>query len=86
MSYSYADLRAKSDDEIIAEHDAMATSTVVGTKYFLEELSRRSFERATEAALQEARAARKLAVVNMIVAIVSTVIAVTAIVVSVLVA
>jgi hypothetical protein len=37
------------DDDLIAEHDQRARNTVVGTDYYVEELDRRSRERATEA-------------------------------------
>jgi hypothetical protein len=53
--------RAMSDDEIRAEYDKTAGQTSVGLNYWTDELSRRTFERATAAALEEARAARSLA-------------------------
>jgi hypothetical protein len=49
MSRSIRALREMTDDDLIAEHDQHATNTVVGTDYYVEELDRRSRERATEA-------------------------------------
>lgn len=50
MARSIAALRAAPDDELIREHDALASSTVTGTQYFLDELNRRANERAQVAA------------------------------------
>jgi hypothetical protein len=49
MSRSISDLRALTDDQLIKEHDSHAVNTIVGTDYYVEELDRRSRERATEA-------------------------------------
>ena len=45
MVYSIKQLRALSDEELIQEHDKKALNTVAGTKYYMEELDRRSRER-----------------------------------------
>ncbi|PYP49448.1 MAG: hypothetical protein DMD45_14505 [Gemmatimonadetes bacterium] len=45
MAYSYAELQRLSDDELVRAHDEAAKTTVIGVSYFLEELSRRRFER-----------------------------------------
>jgi hypothetical protein len=80
---SYADVLAMSDDDLIATHDQVAQHTAVGLSFYRDELNRRAHERATEAALEEARAARKLAVVNMWVAIVAVVVTVATVIVQV---
>jgi hypothetical protein len=49
MSRSISALRAMTDDQLIEEHDGHAVNTIVGTDYYVEELERRSRERATEA-------------------------------------
>ncbi|MFD2341353.1 hypothetical protein FGG90_07555 [Clavibacter tessellarius] len=49
MSRSISALRAMTDEQLIKEHDEHTTHTVVGTGYYVEELDRRSRERATEA-------------------------------------
>ena len=41
----WADLQKLSDDELIAEHDELAKSTVVGTQYHLDELRYRRQKR-----------------------------------------
>jgi hypothetical protein len=75
VSYSIADLRAMSDEQLIGEHDEVARTTSMGTAYFVDELERRSRERSTAASNRLARA-------SFILSIVSTLIAVVAIVVS----
>ncbi|CRK59193.1 hypothetical protein [Alloactinosynnema sp. L-07] len=61
------------DEEVIARYNEQTTHTVIGTGFWLDEMTRRSFRRATEAALEEAAAARRLAKINMWVAIVAIV-------------
>lgn len=46
MAYSIEALRALSDDHLIAEHDEKAKFTNVGTDYYMDELDRRSRDRA----------------------------------------
>ena len=41
MAKTIVKLRELSESELIAQHDRAASSTVVGTKYFLDELNRR---------------------------------------------
>jgi hypothetical protein len=70
------ELQALTDEEIAEKYDSAAERTVVGTDFYLDELNRREFRRASEAALAEARAARKLAQVNALVAFIAAVSAV----------
>jgi hypothetical protein len=49
MIRSIKALRAMTDENLIAEHDKHAERTVDSTSYYVEELDRRSRERATEA-------------------------------------
>lgn len=86
MAPTLKQLRKMSDEEIEQAHDSLSERTILGVSYFLDELSRRAFERASAAALEEARAARKLAIVNGVVAVVAVVVAVAAIVTQVVMA
>lgn len=52
MTYKLQDLRAASDEELIALHDALAEHTVPGAKYYLDELARRDQERANATMLR----------------------------------
>jgi hypothetical protein len=45
-----AELRRTSDEDLILEHDELAGVTSVGTAYYMDELERRSRDRATRAA------------------------------------
>ncbi len=51
MSLALKELRAKSDEEIIALHDNLAQSTSEGVNFYLNELTRRDQSRQTEAML-----------------------------------
>ncbi|MGA6128822.1 MULTISPECIES: hypothetical protein [unclassified Microbacterium] len=66
-------LRAASDEELIAEHDRHAKHTSVGTGYYMEELDRRSRERSTEAANRLAAESHRLAKQSQRLAVASTV-------------
>jgi CHASE3 domain sensor protein len=59
---------------------AHAVTTSVGTAYYVDELERRSRERATEAANRLSRAAFWLGVVNAVLALAAAVVAVAALV------
>ncbi|WP_044574675.1 hypothetical protein [Saccharopolyspora spinosa] len=72
-----------SDADIEALYDNISETTVVGLNYYADELNRRAYERAAFAALAEAKASRRLAVWNMVVALVAVVVAVVAIFVQV---
>jgi len=61
-------LRSMTDEQVVEAHDGVAPNTSVGVDYYLDELTRREFLRASEAALAEARSARRLAGVNALVA------------------
>ena len=80
MVRSIAELRDTPDEVLIAEHDAHAVNTSVGTDYYMEELERRSRDRATEAANRLARASFWLSVVNAVLALAAAVVAVIALV------
>lgn len=69
-------LRELTDEQIVEAHDGLAPNTVVGVNYYLDELTRREFVRSSEAALTEARSARRLAGMNALVAAVAVIIAV----------
>lgn len=73
MSYSIAALRAKSDAELIAEHDEVAKLTAMGTQYYLDELLRRADERAAQASMRLALASTVLAAVAVVIAVVALV-------------
>lgn len=61
MSHTINKLRHLSDDQLIKEHDEKAKNTVVGTKYYMEELDRRSRERNEKAMHELAVKSQKLA-------------------------
>ena len=52
MALSLSELRKLTDDELVEKYDCQATSTVVGTQYFMDELNRRYQERQTNATLR----------------------------------
>jgi hypothetical protein len=71
-------LQRMTDEELIAKYNAEADNTVVGTDFYQDQILRRALERSSaaahalaEAALEEARQARRLAFWNMIVALVA---------------
>lgn len=65
------------DEQVVEAHDGLAPNTVVGVNYYPDELTRREFMRVSEAALTEARSARRLPGANPIVAAVAVMIAIT---------
>jgi hypothetical protein len=48
MAYKIAELRAMSDDELVAFHDKEAPSATANINYFLGELDRREIRRRTD--------------------------------------
>ncbi|TYL51042.1 hypothetical protein [Agromyces mariniharenae] len=83
MGYSIERLRGMTDDELVAEHDHVAKSTQVGVNYYLDELDRRSRDRATVAANRLARNSFWLSVVGTVLSVISTAIAVLALFVAI---
>jgi hypothetical protein len=61
MIRKIVELRATPDDVLIAEHDAKADNTYVGTDYYMEELERRSRDRAAEESHRLAMESHRLA-------------------------
>jgi hypothetical protein len=49
MAHELEELRALSDDELVAMHDENAKNTVVGIDYYLNELQRRELSRQAKA-------------------------------------
>lgn len=78
MSYSIAKLRALTDEELIAQHDRQAQNTSVGVNYYLDELDRRSRERAVQASDRLARRSFMLGVASTVLSVAATVAAVVA--------
>lgn len=70
MSEPIKVLRALTDDEVIACHDAAAEHTQGGVSFYLDQLRRREQVRAIEASNRLARAAVRLTVANTLLAIV----------------
>ncbi len=52
MSHKISELRAKSYEELIEEHDRLSEHTIVGTDYYLQEFARRDAANQTTAMLQ----------------------------------
>ena len=48
MSYLYKDLRAKTNNELIAEHDKVAPSTIPDVSYYLTEIFRKDQEKQSD--------------------------------------
>lgn len=80
MSRSLSDLHALSDDQLIAEHDEHAKHTVIGTNYYVEELSRRAQERDALAMRQLAQASHSLSIRTLWLTVASTVLSVLAVI------
>lgn len=78
MSYSIEKLRSLTDEELIAQHDSQARNTSVGVNYYLEELDRRSRERAVQASDRLARGSFRLTIASTVLSVVATVAAVIA--------
>ena len=55
MTFSLAELRSVSDEELIGAHDHLSKTTGAGESYYLEELARRDQQKATETMEQYAR-------------------------------
>ncbi len=51
MAMTLKELRGLSDDDLVAQHDEIAGSTVVGLNYYLAEIARRDQDRQTQAML-----------------------------------
>lgn len=78
------ELRATPDDVLIAEHDAAATNTYVGTDYYVEELDRRSRERSSEESHRLALESHRLANRTYWLTVATSVLSVIALVVSII--
>ena len=83
MIRKISDLRRTADEVLIAEHDTHATHTSVGTGYYVEELERRSRDRAAVESQRLAEASHVLAARTYRLTIASTVLAVLAVAISV---
>jgi hypothetical protein len=68
-----ADLKAMSDEEVVAQLDATATSTQVGTQFYLDELRSRETDRQTKAMIGFTNTIRRLTWVIAVLTIVLTV-------------
>jgi hypothetical protein len=75
MSLSINDLRALTEEQLIAFHDQAAVHTVVGTDYWMDELHRRDQMRAIAASTALARQSYWLTIANTLLALVAVVIA-----------
>lgn len=78
MVRSIEKLRAASDDDLIAEHDAQAPHAVVATGYYQDELARREQRRAIESTNKLSGGAFWLTVANTVLAAVAAVAAIIA--------
>jgi hypothetical protein len=68
-----AQLRAMNDEELVARLDIIATSTQVGTQFYLDELRRRETDRQTAAMLRFTDTIRRLTWVVAVLTIVLTI-------------
>ena len=76
MAHSLYELRNLTDDEVVRRHDDQAKTTVVGTQYYLDELTRRYQERQTKAILRLTKWSVGMTVVITVAIIVNLAIAV----------
>jgi hypothetical protein len=76
MSHTIARIRELSDSDLIAEHDRLAQSTVVGVDYYLNELARRDQARQTALLLRYTRILLWLTVIVTLATVVSLAVAV----------
>ncbi len=84
MVRKIAELRETPDDVLIAEHDAKAVNTAVGTSYYMDELDRRSRERSSERSHEVAMESHRLARRTFWLAMATSALSLIAVVVSVL--
>ncbi len=80
MVRKIAELRATPDDVLIAEHDAIAEHVVNGTDFYVQELDRRSRDRATQASHELALRSHELATRTFWMAVASAVLSLVAVV------
>jgi hypothetical protein len=52
---SFAELRERTDDELIGEHDRLLSTESVGIEYYLNELARRTAERQAKTMVEQTR-------------------------------
>jgi len=71
MAKKLATLRTMTDADLIAAHDKLSESTVVGIDYFLEELYRRELERSGKRMLYCTYAITAMTVVTTVATVVS---------------
>ena len=55
MAKTWEELKAMSDEQLIKEHDQVAKHVQVATRYYLDELRHRQYERHTKAMLNYTR-------------------------------
>lgn len=78
MVRTIQELRATPDETLIAEHDRRAKNTSVGTDYYVQELERRSRDRAAEASNRLAVQSYRMAFASTVLAAVATIAAIVA--------
>lgn len=74
-TYTIAELRSISDAELIDIYDQKAKHTDVGTKFYLDELSRRAQDRQTEQMLRYTRSVKRMTWVITVATIINILIA-----------
>ena len=70
-----ATLRTMSDEQLIQEHDKIAIHVVPGISYYLDELSRRKFERQNDAMLSYTKSIKFMTCVVTIATLINLIIA-----------
>ena len=71
MAPTIEQLRGKTTDQLIREHDAAATHTVVGISYYLEEIARREQAEQTHTMLQYTKQVRTMTVIVTVATIIN---------------
>ncbi|WP_394615653.1 hypothetical protein JNUCC0626_38920 [Lentzea sp. JNUCC 0626] len=80
MTKTWAQLQSLSREELIAEHDRVAAHTTTGLGLLRDELMHHALLESTEAALKEARAARRMTNASVGLAVVAAAIALIALI------
>lgn len=71
MIPKYSDLQRLTDEELVARYDSAAEHTVVGTDFYLDELSRRGTRRQSETMLQFTRQMRSWTIVIVMLTVIN---------------
>lgn len=75
MAPSHVDLANLSDDELVARYNTLASTTVVGTQFYLDELTRRRMSKESARMLTLTQTMERLTWVILILTVINIVVA-----------